>query len=256
MQWYGAAMAELLGLIYSPWSEKARWALDARAVPYRFRPYLPLLGEPALRLKLRRWRGRVTVPVLTDDGGRVFADSLDIARWGDGHGDAPALLPAGREREIQRWVDLSEQGLNAGRALALMRVISDDDALLEMVPRPLRRARPAAIAIGRAAIGRTLRKYGGQRAAAAIHARALCDVLDELRAALAVAAGDPPALLGRFSFADVAIAQALAFVQPPAFGLRLGRASRRSFHDPALSARYADLIMWRDAVYEAHRPRA
>ena len=198
----------------------------------------------------------MTVPVLTDDGGRVFADSLDIARWGDGHGDAPALLPDGREREIERWVDRSERGLNAGRALALMRVIGDRDALLEMVPRPLRQAGPAAVAIGRVAIERTLRKYGGQRDAAAVHARSLCDVLDELRAALASATGDPPVLLGRFSFADIAMAQTLAFVQPPLFGLRLGRASRRSFHDPALSARYADLISWRDAVYDAHRPRA
>ena len=66
-------MPELLGLPYSPWSEKARWALDARRVPYREVTYAPLLGEPALRLKLKRWRGNVTVPVLTDDEGRHIA---------------------------------------------------------------------------------------------------------------------------------------------------------------------------------------
>ena len=33
-------MTELLGLPYSPWTEKARFALDVRRVPYTFRYYL------------------------------------------------------------------------------------------------------------------------------------------------------------------------------------------------------------------------
>ena len=67
--------------------------------------------------------------------------------------------------------------------------------------------------------------------------------------------GTPRTLLGRFTFADVAMAQVLAFVEPPLFGLRIGRASRRSFTDPGMRERYADLLAWRDAVYGAHRPR-
>ena len=64
---YESRMNELLGLPYSPWSEKARWALDVRHVPYRYRVFQPLIGEPALRFKTRRWTGTVTVPVMTDD---------------------------------------------------------------------------------------------------------------------------------------------------------------------------------------------
>jgi glutathione S-transferase len=64
-------MTELLALPFSPWSEKARWALDARGVPYDYRRYQPILGEPALRAKLRRARGPVTVPVLTTIDGVV-----------------------------------------------------------------------------------------------------------------------------------------------------------------------------------------
>jgi hypothetical protein len=35
----------------------------------------------------------------------------------------------------------------------------------------------------------------------------------------------------------------------------LGEASRRSFTDAEFAVRYADLLGWRDALYEAHRPR-
>src|SRR6185369_10337053 len=72
-------MTELIGIPYSPWSEKARWALDVRRVPYVSRLYKPLVGEPMLRLALRRWRGAVSVPVLREDNGRMLADSLAIA---------------------------------------------------------------------------------------------------------------------------------------------------------------------------------
>jgi glutathione S-transferase len=43
-------VAELLGLPYSPWSEKARWPLDARRVPYKNVTYAPWVGEPLLRM--------------------------------------------------------------------------------------------------------------------------------------------------------------------------------------------------------------
>src|SRR5580698_1853504 len=99
-------MIELLGLVYSPWTEKARWALDVRRVLYTFRPYQPILGEPALRLKLGRLRGRVSVPVLTLDDGRVLADSADIARWADGRGEGPRLFPPEHEAAIAGFVAL------------------------------------------------------------------------------------------------------------------------------------------------------
>src|SRR5215468_11323456 len=120
-------MTELLGLSYSPWTEKARWALDARRVPYTFRHYQPLLGEPALRLKTRRLAGRVTVPVLTTSDGRVLADSADIARWAGERGEGPLLFPAEHEATVARFVSLSERALAAGRALSLARMLADHE---------------------------------------------------------------------------------------------------------------------------------
>jgi glutathione S-transferase len=251
-------MDVLLGLSYSPWSEKARWALDVRRVPYRLRRYEPLLGEPELRARLRKPTGRVSVPVLLVDGGRALADSLAIARWADARGEGPTLFPPEHDAAIERWVRTSEDALSAGRALSLRRMLEDDDALLEMVPRPLRALRRPAILTARLGVERTLRKYGGRTKGAPAHEQLLAAVLDELRAALAArghAKGAPTTLLPAFTFADVAMAQALAFVSPPAFGLRLGHASRRTFTDAQLAVRYADLLDWRDALYEAHRPR-
>jgi glutathione S-transferase len=242
-------VTELLGLPYSPWTERARWPLDARGVAYEKKLYAPLVGEPALRRKTGKWRGIVSVPVLTTDDGNVIPDSVAIARWANERGAGPDLFPAALDGEITKLVALADRGLAVGRALSLIRLLRDDEGLLEMVPRAMRNV-PGARALAAAAIRRTLRKYKGLRDEEAARA-ALANVLDEVRATLA----GKQTLLGPFTFADIAVAQALAFVEPPAFGLKLGTATRRSFSDDALRERYRDLLAWRDAVYEAHRPR-
>lgn len=246
-------MPELLGLPYSPWSEKARWALEARGITFEKKLYQPLLGELGLRKKLGKWSGIVTVPVLTDDDGRVIPDSADIARWADQRGGGPVMFPAGAD--VERFIALSDRGLAAGRALSLMRLLDDEEGIMEMVPRTLRKV-PGARALAKAGVARTLRKYRGMRDQEAARA-ALAAVLDEVRAALdrAPASSGVKTLLGQFTFADVAVAQVIAFVEPPAFGLKLGEATRRSFCDDVLRARFADLVAWRDALYDAHRPR-
>jgi glutathione S-transferase len=159
------------------------------------------------------------------------------------------LFPAELEAEITKLIALADRGLAVGRALSLIRLLRDNEGLLEMVPRAMRKV-PGARALSAAGVRRTLRKYNGLRDEEAARA-ALSEVLDEVRAVLA----GKPTLLGQFTFADIAVAQALAFVEPPAFGLKLGSATRRSFSDDVLRERYRDLIAWRDAVYEAHRPR-
>ncbi len=249
-------MTELLGLPYSPWSEKARWALDVRRVPYRFRHYQPLLGEPALRLALRRFTGKVSVPVLTLDDGRVLADSADIARWADGQGEGPRLFPPEHDAAISRWIALSERATAAGRALSLRRMLADDEALTEMMPRRLRALGPLARRLGALGVARTLRKYQGDREGVEAHRATLTGALGEIRAALAKApAGEPQTLLGSFTFADIAVAQVIVSVEPPASGLKLGAASRRSFGDPELREAWADLVAWRDGLYRVFRGR-
>jgi glutathione S-transferase len=242
-------MPELLGLPYSPWSEKARWALEARGIAYTKRLYQPLLGELGLRRKLGRWRGTVSVPVLTTDDGDVIADSAAIARWADARGSGPTLFPAEHDGAIAAFVALSERGMAAGRALSLTKLLADPAGLAEMVPRSLR-GLPGTRFVARRGVARTLRKYRGEPDPAVARA-ALAAALEELRAALV----GRPTLLGAFTFAEIATTQLLAFVEPPAFGLRLGAGTRRSFVDDELRTRFADLVTWRDTIYDRYRPR-
>ncbi len=253
---YVTRMVELLGLVYSPWSEKARFALDVRRVPYVFRHYKPVIGEPALRWRLGRLTGTITVPVLKTDDGQLLADSTTIARWADRHGEGPRLFPAEHASSVEHFIALSERAMSAGRARQLTRMLDDDEALAEMVPKSVRRAiGPLAAGIGRSGVRRTLRKYGGDQRSLDEHRATMTAALDDLRDALAKTSSkeSPRSILDHFSFADITMAQALAFVEPPASGLKLGRASRRYFHDGELAETYRDLVEWRDAVYAKYR---
>jgi glutathione S-transferase len=195
---------------------------------------------------------------MTIADGRVLADSLDIARWADGQGDGPRLFPADHEAAITRLVALSERGLAAGRNLTLARMLHDEDALSELVPRPLRnRFGGVGVGVARIGVARTLRKYAVTGTTPEAHRKALTDVLDEVRAALSKAPtpaeGAPRTLLGALTFADVAVAQVVLNVEPPTSGFRMGKGSRRCFSEPGLREEYADLVTWRDDLYRTSR---
>lgn len=243
----------LVCLPYSPWSERAAWALDARGIDYEKQLYQPLLGE----LKLRRLRGSApgpaSVPVLAWEGG-VIADSGAIARWADGRGSGPKLFPD--EAAVAAWEKIAEQALFAGRALALRRVLGSGDALMDLVPKQLRFLGPVARATSAAGVRRTLRKYGAAGITDDEHRAKLVDALDRIRDGIRNGT-----LLGSFSYADITVAQALVFVSPPEppadgkprAGIRIGRGSRRAFRDPDLAPKYADLAAWRDGLYAKFR---
>ena len=139
-------MAHLIALSYSPWSEKARWALDHHRVPYRYEEYVPMLGEPLLRLRLRRPTGKVSVPVLLDEG-RAFTDSFDIARHAERVGSGDPIFPEAVLAEIMRWNERSNAGLAAGRALTVERTGKSPEAKAEALP-PFIPASGAALALG------------------------------------------------------------------------------------------------------------
>ena len=71
--------------------------------------------------------------------------------------------------------------------------------------------------------------------------------LTELRATL----GDRDTVLDRFSYADVAMALALQFVSPvdDEF-IKIGARSRPRWTWPELAEEFADLVRWRDRVFE------
>ncbi len=240
----------LWSLSYSPWSERARWALDHSGAPYQKRSYKPLFDELALRRTLGRWRGPVSVPILeTDDG--VLDGGLAIAEHAQAHGERP-VIPADQRAAILRWDERASAAMSAGRMCSLVRTLRSPASMAELVPPNMRRV-PGKLAIARAGIRRTMRKYspvtpGDPNAA-------LEAALAELREGLDAGHETDGVrhLLPTFGYADMSMAQMLAFVEPPKTHLRIGDATRQTYRDGALAERFADLVEWRDALYQRFR---
>lgn len=96
--------AILITIPLSHYCEKARWALDRVALPYREQPHAPLLH----RLATKRHDGG-TVPVLVHEG-RRFTDSTDILVYADAAcgGDLLYPLDAALRSEVaalEDWFD-------------------------------------------------------------------------------------------------------------------------------------------------------
>ena len=88
----------LVTIPFSHFSEKARWGLDHAGLPFEEESHLPMFYRRALR---RVGAGKTVPALVTDEGGRVLADSTDILRFCDRRA-APErrLYPAAVEAEV------------------------------------------------------------------------------------------------------------------------------------------------------------
>src|SRR5689334_20061889 len=94
---------ELLELYPSPFSERVRWVLDLKRLPYKRRSYQPLAEEAELKEKT----GQTTVPVFFADG-ELIGDSNAALEWIEAHQPTPALLPSDATQRLQvRAVELA-----------------------------------------------------------------------------------------------------------------------------------------------------
>lgn len=249
----------LWGLTVSPWTEKARWALDHHRLGYRYREHLPLIGEPALRWRTRdRPAGaRATVPLLVD-GRHSISDSDAIARYvereraGD-HPDSAPLFPREHEAAISRWEREVGSAMHAARVLLTQALLHDPEAQIEMLPpqipgflrRPLR---PVAVT-GASFIAR---KHDAGPDQIAVSTRVLTQFAARLREALAAG----PFVLGpAFTWADVGAAMVVNGFSGGVPG-RFERwpASAGTWTRPELVHEFDDLIAWRDQLYAEQRP--
>lgn len=233
---------ELHYLEVSPWSHKARRALQHHKLPVREHAYTPVLGELGLRLRLRKLRGRVTVPVLFTPEG-ALTDSWDIALYADRVGAESALIPTDKRAEIRAWNEASERLLAAGRGCAMLRALTAPEVALETLPKPL--ARLLAGRGGVLAVRVFNAKYDIREGRLSQYRDVVREELARLRNALA---GGRRHLLGELSYADIAMAVGLTVLRPLE-GSPVGPAMRRVATDEALAAEYPDLIAWRDSVH-------
>jgi glutathione S-transferase len=243
-------MKTLYAIPYSPWSEKARWALDHHGIDYREVVYTPPFHEVLLKVRMREPRRKVSVPLLWD-GARAWTDSWDIARLADEAGGARPLFPADELDAILALDRVCQTGLDAGRVLVIQNALEDDSALAEMVPQPLRRVpAPLTVPVVRRVVRRTQRRWGADVRSHDEAVSTYRSALGELREAL----GGKQFVLGAFSYADISGAQLLGMVMPVRHArVRMGESTRRRFTVPELAHEFADLVAWRDALYDAHR---
>jgi glutathione S-transferase len=243
---------KLFSLHVSPWSERARWALDHHRVVYERVEHVPVIGERRLRRIVGPSKPRATVPVFVD-GDQVLTESWDIAVHSDRIGQGTKLVPSDREAEVKAWSERADRAMESGRAIIMASMLASPGALDEGAPpgtpswlRPLMRP------IARRAARAFARKYGVENGVTEEHARAVREALEGVRAALK----GGPYLLGSFTYADIVMSTLLQGVSPVADRfLKLGPATRRAWTNDAVATEFADLVAWRDALYEKHRPK-
>lgn len=233
--------ATLVQIPYSPWSRRVRLALRRMGVSVDLKLYTPTLSEPWLRWRLKRWRGRLSVPVLLRDDGPPLTDSFDIVCWGSDQSDAP-LAPAHLRDGLREWNARAEAALSAGRQLTTLEVLEDDVALRASLPPPMKKLGPLGSIIGRDACWRLLEKYGDGRTPPAWEEDLRCYVadLDER-----LEAGDH--LLGEPSYADLLAATGLAFVRPDE-GSRVPKEALHCWTRHELVEAHPRVFAWQERV--------
>jgi glutathione S-transferase len=242
---------KLVSLHVSPWSERARWALDHHGLAYEVVEHMPVIGERRLRRLVGPGKPRATVPVLLA-GGEVVSESWDIALYADREGRGSKLVPPASEAAIQAWCSLADSASVAGRALVVAATLASGSALDEQAPPFVPRwLRPALRPVTRAATRSFARKYDLRLDDAPPHARVVRAGLDRLRSGLAAGS---LYLEGLFSYADIAMATLIQGISPVEDRFwKIGPGTRATWTQTALATEYADLVAWRDRLYEAQR---
>jgi glutathione S-transferase len=240
----------LVSLRYSPWSERAHWALDHHGIAYQSVRHEPFLGEPRLRKLAGHRRGRVTVPLLLT-GDEALMESFEIARFADRHGGAESLVPPEHEASIRELNELVERTMMAGRGLTTAALLADPAALDEALPRGVPSfVRPLLRPLSRFGTRWFARKYELDLADRATPVAALAETLATLRARYA----GRDYCHDRFSYADILFCSLLQAISPVSDRyIRLGPAWRRAWTIPELARDFADLVAHRDELYARHR---
>ncbi|MCA9643581.1 MAG: glutathione S-transferase [Myxococcales bacterium] len=240
----------LYGLAYSPWTERARWALDHHRIPHRYREHLILIGEPSLRWRSRNaGTSKASVPLFVD-GDLAIGDSLAIAQHADAVGRG---APLGTDHpDFAAFSARVETALQAARALVTAAILADPEALRESA----RAAAPEALTpmmrpVAATAARFIARKYSADLKADDRNRASIREVLTELRQRRA----ETPYLQGEhFSAFDIWAATLLQGVRPVAHTyIKLSPAVERAWTQPELAREFEDLISWRNRIYQLHR---
>ena len=228
----------LVGESFSPWTKKARWALEQCGLNYNYEEYTPTLSEPQLRWRLKQWTGNVSVPVLIVEK-HVLRGSWEIACYANSVSDNRL----GSMEEALEWDKLSEAALAEGRTRVVRSVLKDKVALAEalpiFIPQPFRKA---LVFLARDAATRLDKKYSHL-----YHQGSIQEALTACRDALSKSSTGY--ITQEFSYADITMAAVLEVIAPIAETTpTLGKATEKCWNDTALTEKFADLVEWRNKL--------
>lgn len=238
-----------IALSYSPWSDKARWALRHHLIPFRERPYLPLIGAPLARLRSGKWRGPLSVPMLITKS-QTLSDSLEIARFANRNGSGTNLFPDDHLNAIEQWNQCAESLMRAGRALLIVNMQNNRDAKIASLPHwlplPIRRR---SVFVADYVLRHLQRKYQCDQ-----HTHK--EWLDRMRSELQkLRSAAKPYLCGQFTFADIAMSLSMQFVAPcDSRFLYIEPDIRPCWQQKDLESEFQDLLDWRDHLLVRHHP--
>ena len=239
----------LIGLSYSAWTERAKWALDFHQISYELEEYLPMLGELPLRFRLEKWKGKVGVPVLFYQGGAV-EDSLDIALYAESKKRDKSLFAVG-ERDVVDFVERLDFYTNILRYRTTQRIQKSFKALEEHVPDIVPDfLKFSGIPLSYVGTSYIISKYKPKDFVEEVSFQKLQRYLVEIRSILT----GKPYVFGDFSFADICLATFLQFIYPVSQQyISLGDATRQCWIEEDLYKEFADLLAWRDKLYQEFR---
>jgi glutathione S-transferase len=229
----------LLKLIHHPassFSERVRWALEHKAVPYQAEEYAVATGED----ELARLTGQRQVPVLMVDG-RPLPDSTAILEWLEERVPEPALLP--RDEGARAQVMLYEEVACA---------VLGPQARLLFIGRMLGAENERIGQVGRFFAGKYHHSAYAEQAARA-HVRRALTIFTQSLNGRRYLVGDT------FTRADLTVATMLMVANPPPEAALALKPSwmRSMLQDPmATEASFAPLFAWRDRIYADHRGSA
>eukprot|EP01025_Chloroclados_australasicus_P060591 TRINITY_DN7792_c0_g2_i1.p1 TRINITY_DN7792_c0_g2~~TRINITY_DN7792_c0_g2_i1.p1 ORF type:complete len:256 (+),score=20.52 TRINITY_DN7792_c0_g2_i1:138-905(+) len=246
---------ELVYGTVSPWSARARWALEVNGVKYKRVVYTPLLSEFSLRLKLGDYFGKVSVPIMfisTHNEKKVLRDSFEIALWGnqnraEGTRD---LFPSDCIEQIREWSKLADDILNYGRIQSFEKVKKDPNALKEQTPDGFKWTGTSGAWMTGCIVSLLQGKYseagGGPERQKAYSAL--------LKAQTTLNSKQNKFLIGdSFSYADIVITVATYLVKPPQSQFyTIGQATSACCVLEDLAEEFSDIILWRDDILQKY----
>jgi len=249
-------MSELYYLHVSPWSEKARWAMDLSHYKYTKINFTPMITTPIVRLRSRNFTRKVTAPILISNQ-LCISDAYKIAQHVNSENNSKNhasvdLFPLELKSQIDEWEILSNQILQAGRALVCIRMKNHRGAKLMSLPPIIPSAiRPLMLPVATTGLYYFKTKYGFDWNRREEYIETMSQGLRKVKEQL-TNSGDY--LLGKFTYADIALAVTLQMIEPVGNKyIPLDSNTESCWKTPELKEEFSDVIEWRNRIYQKHR---